>query len=123
MGDDRMMSDEGRMLRTAMSTGHKVIFTDMAAARSLAEKGPTVLFFAADWCPDCRADLEDINANGSRLGDVTVVVADYDKTADIKAMYGITSQHSYVQIDSHGKALAIWSGGGVAGILAHVDRM
>ena len=122
MAEDPAKS-EGAMLRQAMGTGHKVAFTDLAAARKLAEKGPVVLFFAADWCPDCRADLKDINANGSRLSDVTVVVADYDKTADVKMMYGIAYQHSYVQIDAKGKALAAWSGGGVEGILKHVVRM
>jgi hypothetical protein len=35
-----------------------------------------VLLFAADWCPYCQADLKDINANGSRLGGVTIVVVD-----------------------------------------------
>ena len=48
--------------------GNKVIFTDLEAAEALAAKAPTVLFFAADWCPYCQADLKDINANGSRLG-------------------------------------------------------
>jgi thiol-disulfide isomerase/thioredoxin len=109
-------------LRMAKSSGMKVIFKNLAAAEALAKNSPTVLFFAADWCPDCQADLRDINANGSRLGKVTVVVVDYDKSAELKAKYGIAVQDSYVQIDSKGARLAIWNGGGVDGILGNIVK-
>ena len=94
----------------------------MMSAQALAEKGPTVLFFAADWCPTCRVALNDINANGARMNEVTVVVVDYDKAADLKAKYGVTSLHTYVQIDAQGEKLAIWNGGGVDGIVKNVKR-
>src|SRR3972149_4139782 len=45
----------GMELRSAPSTGMKVLFTDLMAAQAQAAKGPTVLFFAADWCPTCQA--------------------------------------------------------------------
>jgi len=108
--------------RFAKSTGKKVIFSNLAAAQALAEKGPTVLFFAADWCPTCRVALNDINANGARMNQITVVVVDYDKAADLKAKYGVTSQHTYVQIDARGGKLAIWNGGGVDDIVKNVKR-
>ena len=92
------------------------------SAEALAANDPTVLFFAADWCPYCQADLKDINANGSRLGKVNVVVVDYDKSAELKAKYGITVQDTYVQIDPMGAKLAIWSGGGVDGILKNLVK-
>jgi thiol-disulfide isomerase/thioredoxin len=110
----------GNQLRYAPSTGTKIIFTTLPAAQALAGKGPAVLFFAADWCPYCQADLRDINANG--LGGIAIVVADYDTTAELKAKYGITVQDTFVQIDAQGKQLATWVGGGVDGILSHVVR-
>jgi thioredoxin 1 len=113
----------GAELRAARSTGKKVIFTDMAAAQALAAKGPVVLFFAADWCPYCQADLTDINANGSRLKDITVVVLDYDKERAVKKQFGVTVQDTFVQIDAQGKKLAAWNGGGVDGILQRVVKM
>ncbi len=112
----------GNQLRYAPSSGTKVIFTTLDAAQAIAAKHPTVLFFAADWCPYCQADLRDINANGDRLGEVAIVVADYDKTAELKAKYGITVQNTYVQIDANGKQKAVWVGGGVDGILSHLVR-
>jgi len=113
----------GSQLRTAQSTGIKVIFKDLKSAEALAANNPTVLFFAADWCPACQMDLKDINANGSRLGKVNVVVVDYDKSANLKAMYGVTVQDTFVQIDAKGAKLSIWNGGGVDGVLAHLKAM
>jgi thioredoxin 1 len=112
----------GNQLRYAPSSGTKVIFTTLDAAQALAAKHPTVLFFSADWCPYCQADLRDINANGDRLGDVAIVVADYDKAAELKAKYRVTVQNTYVQIDANGKQKAIWMGGGVDGVLSHIVR-
>jgi len=112
----------GSELRMAESSGMKVAFTDEMSAWALAAKNPTVLFFAADWCPSCQADLRDINANGSRLGAINVVVVNYDSSADLKAKYGITAQDSFVQIDDKGMKLAVWNGGGVDGILQHIVR-
>jgi thiol-disulfide isomerase/thioredoxin len=119
MKADPMM---GSQLRKAPSTGMKVIYKNLMSAEGLAKKEPTVLFFAADWCPNCQADLKDINANGSRLGKVNVVVVDYDKSSDLKAKYGITVQDTFVQIDSKGAKLAIWNGGGVDGILNNLAK-
>jgi thiol-disulfide isomerase/thioredoxin len=112
----------GSELRFAKSTGRKVIFTDMAAAQALAAKGPVVLFFAADWCPFCQADLKDINANGSTLKDITIVVLDFDKEKVVKRQFGVTVQDTFVQIDAKGAKLVAWNGGGVAGILQRVVR-
>ncbi|HUI71149.1 MAG TPA: thioredoxin family protein [Spirochaetia bacterium] len=118
LADTRM----GMQLRMAKSTGMKVAYTNFMSAEKVAAKGPTVLFFAADWCPNCQADLKDINANGSKLGDITVVVVDYDKSSDLKKKYGITAQDTFVQIGPMGEKVAIWNGGGVDGIVAKVQK-
>ncbi len=118
LADTRM----GMQLRLAMSTGMKLAYKDLMTSEGLAAKGPTVLFFAADWGPSCQADLKDINANGSRLGSVNVVVVDYDRSAALKQKYGITVQDSFVQIGPMGEKLASWNGGGVDGILANVQK-
>ena len=112
----------GMQLRAAMSSGMKVTYKDLMSAEKLAGSGPTVLFFAADWCPYCQADLKDINMNGSRLGGITVVVVDYDKAADLKKKYAVTEQDTFVQIGPMGEKLAAWNGGGVTGILDKVQK-
>jgi thiol-disulfide isomerase/thioredoxin len=121
MKADPMM---GSQLRFAKSTGTKVIFTTLEAAEALAAKQPTVVFLAADWYPYCQADLKDINANGNQLGDVAVVVANYDTATELKAKYRITVQDTFVQIDASGMEKAIWRGGGagVDDIVSHIVR-
>ena len=44
-------------------------------------------------------------------------ITDYDTTKDLQKKYGVTYQHTFVQIDSSGKALATWNGGGTQEIL------
>lgn len=107
----------GTELRLAKAV-NKYQFTDLESAMALASKGPTVLFFAADWCPTCKDALKDLNANGASLGKISVVVVDYDASRALKARYGVSYQHTFVQIDAAGKAIAIWNGGGVNQILA-----
>lgn len=112
----------GHQLRVAKSSGHKVIFTTLDDALALAAKGPTILFFAADWCPYCQADLKDINAHGGKIPNVTIVVVDYDTARDLEKTYGVTVQDTFVQIDAKGAKLAIWNGGGVDGIKTRLVR-
>ena len=112
----------GHELRMAPSTGRKVLFTTLAAAEAFTSNGPVVLFFAADWCPYCQADLKEINADGAKLKDITVVVLDYDKEKALRRQYAVTVQDTFVQIDAKGTSLTAWNGGGVDGILQHVTR-
>ena len=118
---DTMMApakDSGTMM-----AGRTVAFTDLKSVEALAAKGPTVLLFAAKGDTVSQADIAQINSEGERLGNITVVVVDPDKAADLKARYRVMGGHTYVRIDAMGVRLASWSGGGVDGILAHVPKM
>jgi thioredoxin 1 len=105
-----------------MSSGGKVEFTSLEAAQAFAAAGPTVLFFHASWCPTCKSAMRRIDARLSDLGNITVVVVDYDSNARLKKQYGVTYQHTYVQIDGEGGKIALWNGGDVDGILKNVVR-
>ncbi len=105
-----------------MSSANKVDFTTIDDARRLAAAGPTVLFFHADWCPLCRADMQQIDERLHELGNISVVVVDYDQSGGLKKQYGVTYQHTYVQIDADGQKIALWNGGGVDDILKNVVR-
>lgn len=79
---------------------------------AMAEKGDVVLFFHASWCPSCRALNGDIESNMSAIpAGVTILKADYDKETDLKKKYGVTSQHTLVQVDKDGNMIKKWSGG------------
>jgi thioredoxin 1 len=105
-----------------MSSGGKVTFTSLEDAQALAAAGPAVLFFHAGWCPTCRAAMRQIDARLAELGNISVVVVDYDSNRKLRRQYGVTYQHTYVQIDGAGRKIALWNGGGVDGILSNVVR-
>ncbi len=115
-----MMMAETEPGPAMMSSGGKVAFTNLDDARFFTSAGPTVLFFNADWCPICREDMLEIDSRLHELGNITVVVVDYDRSGGLTKNYGITYQHTYVQIDGDGNKIALWNGGGLEGILDNV---
>ncbi len=72
--------------------------------------GKVVLFFRASWCPTCRGLDSDIKANLGAIPDgVTILDVDYDNSTSLKQKYGVTYQHTLVQVDMDGKQIAKWS--------------
>lgn len=77
----------------------------------MAERAGTkvVYFFHASWCPTCRATEKAIEEDGIPAG-LTVVKVDFDSETDLRKTYGITQQHTFVQVDEDGDELAKWTG-------------
>lgn len=71
-----------------------------------------LLFFHAPWCSSCSALNADISKN---LGDIpaglTLFKVDYDSEKELKKKYGVTYQHTMVQVDKDGNMIKKWSGG------------
>lgn len=79
---------------------------------AMAETGDVVIFFHASWCPSCRGLNSDIEKNVSAIPEaVTILKADYDKETELKKKYGVTTQHTLVQVDKDGNLIKKWSGG------------
>jgi len=78
---------------------------------ALADSGKVVLFFKASWCPTCNSLDKNVVANLSDIpAGVHILKVDYDNSTELKKKYGITYQHSFVQVDSKGKQIAKWAG-------------
>ena len=78
-----------------------------------AETGDVVLFFHASWCPSCRGLNSNIESNLKSIPEgVTILKTDYDKETELKKKYGVTYQHTLVQVDKDGNLIKKWSGGG-----------
>jgi len=84
-----------------------------------------VLFFYANWCPLCRPVNEELTANVDELPDDVVVIrvnyndSDTDQNEkDLAKKYGVTYQHTFVQIDSRGTEVTKWIGGDLAELLS-----
>jgi thiol-disulfide isomerase/thioredoxin len=78
---------------------------------AFAETGNVVLFFRASWCPTCRALDKDIKENvGAIPADLKILDVDYDNSQALKQKYGVTIQHTLVQVDKDGNMINKWSG-------------
>ena len=98
--------DEGVM---TVNGGQYVAYD--ASKLAFTKDGKVVLFFRASWCPTCRALDADIKANLSQIPqNVLILDVDYDKYTDLKKQYGVTYQHTLVQVNASGNMIAKWSG-------------
>lgn len=67
-----------------------------------------VLFFHAPWCPSCKAADKSIMETG--VDDFLLLKTDYDSNTDLRKKYGVTYQHTFVQVDANGDLIKKWSG-------------
>lgn len=88
------------------------------AAYDAAIGGRRVLYFYATWCPSCKLANEDFLANPNNIpADLVIFRVNYndpdtDKAEkDLASKYGITYQHTFVQVDKEDKEIVKWNGG------------
>ena len=112
--DDMLKKDETSMMDkadTMMKVGSYEAYSADKITR--AETGKVVLFFHASWCPSCRGLNASIESNLKSIPEgVTILKTDYDKETELKKKYGVTYQHTLVQVDKDGNMIKKWSGGG-----------
>lgn len=79
-----------------------------------------VYFFHASWCPTCKVVNEEFNSKSSSIPeDVVLFKTDYDTESALKQKFGITYQHTFVQVDENGEEIAKWNGGGLNELVAN----
>ena len=86
-----------------------------------------VLYFYATWCPECKIANEDFTANPDKIPeDVVVIRTNYNdpntdaEEKNLAKKYSITYQHTFVQIDSQGKEVTKWNGGGTDELVKNI---
>jgi thiol-disulfide isomerase/thioredoxin len=117
---DTTPEDDGKPLPTIANGTYEAYSTEaLTAAQSKNRK--VVLFFHATWCPECREADKDFTSNLNKIpSNVSVFKVDYDSSKDLKTKYGITHQHTFVQIDSEGTQITKWVGGGVDNLIKYI---
>ena len=111
--EDAMMEESG-------------IYTPYSDSAFKAASGKKrVLFFFANWCPTCKPIDTELSTNTSQIpSDLAIFRVNYndsDTDANDKALarqYGITYQHTFVQVDDQGNEIAKWNGGGLDKIVS-----
>ncbi|MBI2037451.1 MAG: thioredoxin family protein [Candidatus Magasanikbacteria bacterium] len=93
-------------------------YSPAALAEATKNGGKAVLFFWAAWCPYCKEANADFLANTSKIpNNVTVLKTNYDTEKDLKTKYGVTYQHTFVQVDAQGNQITKWNGGGTQALI------
>jgi len=95
----------------SQSPGSFITLTEYETNKATFDDTNVVLFFNAAWCSTCKQARENIQAESSALPlDLTIVDVDFENSDDLRKKYGVTLQHTFVQIDSAGNEMAKWSG-------------
>jgi len=123
--DEKMMGDEMMDTDTEVqvmnkSTGGYFPYNAEAVSNSAADT--IVLSFSATWCPSCRAFDADVTKNLNAVPEsVEIFKVDYDTNVALRQKYGVTTQHTFVQIKSDGTQIKKWTGGNtLASVLAQI---
>lgn len=96
---------------SAPTEGQAGVYTEYSMNKLSADK-KNVIFFSANWCPTCNALNRDINGNlGNIPSDVQILKAEYETLPDLERKYGVTYQHTLVQVDENGNLIKKWNGG------------
>lgn len=108
VNDEQMMeADDAPMM--VQTDGSYEAYAPEKLAR--AQEQNVVLFFRASWCPTCRALDADLKENRATLpSDLVILDVNYDTEAALKQKYGVTYQHTLVQVDAEGNLVKKWTG-------------
>ena len=114
--------DDTKLMDDKNSTSRYVEYSKSAHDQATDKR--RVLYFYATWCPSCKIANEDFIANPDKIPeDVVVIRTNYNDPdtdqdeKDLAKRYGVTYQHTFVQVDSTGKELTKWNGGGTDELL------
>ncbi len=135
--DTSMVKDDAAMEKdAAMMKKDDTVSTDKNASSYLEYTGEAlagvtdkrrVLYFYASWCPTCRPADADLKANASTFpSDVVVIRVNYNdpetdqEEKELAKQYGVTYQHTFVQIDGQGQQVTKWNGGQTTELLANI---
>lgn len=96
---------------TETQVGQYITYVEFQSSPGIYSGSKIVLFFNASWCSTCRVARDNFESNMNEIPtDLTLVVVDFDDSADLKKKYGVTYQHTFVHINDSGESLHKWSG-------------
>ena len=96
---------------TNEAAGDYVTYESFVTSEDKYADSKVVLFFNAVWCSTCQQARENIEVSlGEIPTDLAIVLVDFDDSIELRKKYGVTVQHTFVEIDSAGEPLGKWSG-------------
>lgn len=123
MGNSEEKMSDNKMMDSSLWAGEGA-YKDYSAeaVRSESEQArKIVLFFHAPWCPFCKTANTAFLEKTDQIPDgVTVFKTDYDSNTELKKKYGVTYQHTFVQIDQNGEMITKWNGGDIDSLIKNL---
>lgn len=129
---DEVVSDEPIILKensdeiAVEEVGHYRVYSPEVFLETDDRK--RVLFFYASWCPTCKPADEDFRENMEKIPSDTIVIrVNYNDNEtdqnekDLAQRYGVTYQHTFVQIDADGNEITKWNGGDTDELVSHIQ--
>jgi len=96
---------------TSGASGDYIPYESFVTSGDKYADSRVVLFFNAVWCSTCQQARDNIEASlGQIPKDLVIVVVDFDDSIELRKKYGVTVQHTFIEIDSSGEQLGKWSG-------------
>lgn len=86
-------------------------YSDYSATSLAAASGKTkVLFFYANWCPSCRQQDTNLSSSAADIpSDLVIFKVNYDGEIALRQKYGVTIQHTFVEVDDNGNEVQQWN--------------
>jgi thiol-disulfide isomerase/thioredoxin len=98
-----MMQKEMPKTEAAMKSHGYMDYSPELVTSALQSGQKVVLFFAASWCPSCKALDQAIQADLGSIGSDTLIVrVDYNNSTELKKKYGVVTQHTTVVLNTDG---------------------
>lgn len=120
--ENRVADSDLAALPPSNGVGQYIDYSETAVAEATADGGTAVLFFHANWCPTCRSADSNISSRADEIPEnVTIIKTDYDSNRALRNQYGITGQHTFVQVDAQGNEITKWVGGGLDEIITRTQ--
>ena len=115
-------SPSAAMSHSEAASQSYITYDQYQASKDTYADSKVVLFFNATWCPDCRAINEALTSDPGKIpAGTTVVSVDYDQHTDLRQRYGVTTQHTFVQIDTNGEKTRQWVSTSVDALLKELQ--
>ncbi len=93
------------------TSGAYITLADYESNKDAYTNSDIVLFFNASWCSTCKEARENLEADPAAIpAGLTIVTVDFDDSDELKRKYGVTIQHTFVQVDAEGNEIAKWNG-------------
>lgn len=121
----KMAQEKAAVMMAKSANSRYIPYSKAAYDTAVGER--RVLYFYATWCPSCKQANENFTANPNKIPeDVVVIRINYNDSdtnqeeKDLAKKYGITYQHTFVQVDAQGKELAKWNGGDTGELITNI---